>query len=1012
MTTAPYIEKGKVLKASEDYSLLRKKGLEHIENLGSTLWTDYNVHDPGITTLEMLCYAITDLGYRTSYPIEDILADKSSGQSSEQKNFFSAREILTCNAVTLNDFRKILIDVPGVKNGWLKIANEAEQSLFVDCKKSSLTLENKNKVEPLTLRGLYEVILEFEKDATLGDLNLYYLTFDVEAAGGAFQIEVLLPPWHNYFGRHQKISNIELVSLTDIAQSQGYKGSLQATFEDGEQLTLPFTVFLTGLKTSENKQAIKDKLEEDKGIFTQHREIVNRAIGIGDEACSRLHASRNLCEDFYRFKGIEIEEIAICADVEITTEADIGTVLAEIYYRVWHFLSPSIRFYTIRELLEKGKRIDEIFEGPVLDHGFIDDQELTVSEFRDFIHVSDIIQIIMDVDGVVAVKSILITNFFNGQPLTPGEEWCIKIGTSRLTRLTMERSKIVFYKGLIPYAAKIEEVQKKLKELKTLDRYNRLWKGEYDLAIPVGQNQNVERYHSIQNDYPLVYAIGKDGLAASASKLRKAQAKQLKGFLLFYEQLLANYLSQLANIKELFALNPEKARTYFTQVLFKIPDISETEVPDVPNLLKDFIDTLDIANRPDIDLDDASTYDTEWQNYLNTIKSDFSEKRKLPDPLVETQSIYEDRKNRFLDHLMARFGEQFTDYVLLMYSLDKKKAGKELIEDKLTFINDYPRISYERGKAFNYKDPNGLWFTDNVSGLQKRATRLLGIRSYLRRFLSHCIEEAFEIYQEVDEDNIDKYCFRLKNETGDILLSNSTHHLNMEDAYMEIYKVSKFGAEKGNYQLETSMDGRFYFNLTDDSGEIIARRIEFFDTAAERDVEIDKVVVFINSHSDCEGFHLIEHILLRPRTPGDRLMNVCVDEDCSACSGFIDPYSFRVTAVVPYWPKRFLNEDFRNFFEATLRMEAPAHVHVKICWVTKEALEIFEAFYFKWLEETSRDRPDAVQLTAYQNDLVVSLGALRSVYPESRLFDCRLEEKENPILLNLSILGTTNTGKR
>ena len=93
---------------SMDFAMLRDIGIKHFEKMGSTLWTDYNLHDPGITILEVLCYAITDLGYRTHFSIEDILA--SSNNDAAQKQFFDALEILTCNPVTVNDFRKILID--------------------------------------------------------------------------------------------------------------------------------------------------------------------------------------------------------------------------------------------------------------------------------------------------------------------------------------------------------------------------------------------------------------------------------------------------------------------------------------------------------------------------------------------------------------------------------------------------------------------------------------------------------------------------------------------------------------------------------------------------------------------------------------------------------------------------------------------------------------------------------------------------------------------------------------
>ena len=67
-----------------EYALLRETGLRYIENLSGRLWTDYNTHDPGITILELLCYVITDLGYRSGMPVEDILAAEKENEFPEK----------------------------------------------------------------------------------------------------------------------------------------------------------------------------------------------------------------------------------------------------------------------------------------------------------------------------------------------------------------------------------------------------------------------------------------------------------------------------------------------------------------------------------------------------------------------------------------------------------------------------------------------------------------------------------------------------------------------------------------------------------------------------------------------------------------------------------------------------------------------------------------------------------------------------------------------------------------
>jgi hypothetical protein len=75
---------------------------------------------------------------------------------------------------------------------------------------------------------------------------------------------------------------------------------------------------------------------------------------------------------------------------------------------------------------------------------------------------------------------------------------------------------------------------------------------------------------------------------------------------------------------------------------------------------------------------------------------------------------------------------------------------------------------------------------------------------------------------------------------------------------------------------------------------------------------------------------VVEHLLLRPKFPGDALYPVCIEGDtCDA-----DPYSFRLTFVMPGWTTPYnINLDMRRFADSTIRQETPAHLLGKICWV-------------------------------------------------------------------------------
>ncbi|MGB3466311.1 MAG: hypothetical protein WBA74_13620, partial [Cyclobacteriaceae bacterium] len=122
----------------KNYEFLREEGLKVIRKLGAETWTDHNDHDPGITILEQLCYVITDLAYRLDYEVTDLLGKDPK----TYQELYSPATVMTMSPVTIADFRKLIIDIKGVKNAWLE--------------KYEQTLEgSENK-----LKGLYRVIVE------------------------------------------------------------------------------------------------------------------------------------------------------------------------------------------------------------------------------------------------------------------------------------------------------------------------------------------------------------------------------------------------------------------------------------------------------------------------------------------------------------------------------------------------------------------------------------------------------------------------------------------------------------------------------------------------------------------------------------------------------------------------------------------------------------------------------------------------------------------------------------
>lgn len=1032
------ILKNRELPPDSDYSFLRKTGLAHIENLASRLWTDYNVHDPGITILEALCYAITELGYRTSFDIKDLMADKDGNIQIDQA-FFSAKNILTNLPLTIQDYRKLLVDIVGVSNAWLypyrdvnmNLIGEPDQevNIYADCKKDQLVYEKTEHT--VKLHGLYRVVLDLEESDEFGDLNkgnIPYQFATPELNGVKF--EILLKSWNDYndYDEYEFIRTItidpSLVSVNAVSIA-GDRFKVNINLGSGSNVHA-FSFEVAAARTIDPASIIYVQTELNDPlktaiirIFSIYQKKLIQIHSILQTVKQVLHSHRNLCEDFIKLETVCTQDVAFCADIEVTPGTDIEKVYAKVLFDIENYLDPEIGFYSLQERLEEGVPADEIFEGPVLQHGFIKSDELEASQLRTKILTSDIINFIMDIEGVLAVKDVLLTKYdSNEKPVLPSQRWCLEIENGCKPVLDIDRSKVLFFKGKLPFKPKMAETLDTLKYLHGLEERNKLKGTEDDLPMPRGNDRELEDYLSVQYEFPTTYGVGNAGLPGNSTHQRRAQAKQLKAYMMFYDQVLGNFFSQLAHAKELFSINDAVNQTYFAQFLDGIKGMGEI-FENAGDLKKIFDKPLSIENA-------AIT-----QTRLN---------------LVEDTDTFYDRRNRFLDHLLARFAESFNEYTLLLYaytnanSFDKFDNDK-LLKDKIDFINDYPVISSERGKAFDYipgnfnastkqweSDSNQLWDTYNVSGYERRLARRTGIEDFSRRFL-FCLKN---IDVQKTDDVIPKYAFSIKDDMGNEVIKSARDYDSQAELNEVVMKIPDAATDVSNYK-NTKIAGTaesppgFSFDIHDESGVPIAKSGLVYDDETPRDIMIDWIS---DAMKVCpsEGMHLIEHILLRPRfvlpsqlmikggeqTPLEdiyKLFEVCLNDHCEFC-GEEDPYSFRMSLILPCWHDRSQSMDFRAYFESIARTEAPAHCTIKICWINNTLMRDFEIVYKEWLEALCYYEFDLIhnelnkeRLRLASNAMIDIMKNLHSEYPEAQLHDCDTGVT-NPVRLGSTVLGS------
>jgi hypothetical protein len=104
------------LPETQDFTALKKSALDFLKAHSGQQWSNFNPSDPGVTILDQVCFALTELGYCNDFPIEDILTIPN-GCIDTKNQFYLPQTILTTSALTADDYRKYLIDsTQGVQN--------------------------------------------------------------------------------------------------------------------------------------------------------------------------------------------------------------------------------------------------------------------------------------------------------------------------------------------------------------------------------------------------------------------------------------------------------------------------------------------------------------------------------------------------------------------------------------------------------------------------------------------------------------------------------------------------------------------------------------------------------------------------------------------------------------------------------------------------------------------------------------------------------------------------------
>lgn len=788
------IKRQRSAQSELSFDSLRREAIELIQHYSGDTWTDYNLHDPGITILEQLIYATTDLIYRSGFAVEDFLVDETGRLDLEASGLRGAAEIFPCRPTTASDYRKLLLDiVPEVDNLWLvAMPDESVQSPY---------------------RGLYRLSV--------------------------------------------KLAN--------------------------------------GLDRKAREAAI-DRLQ------------------------AAYHAARNLCEDLGDIEVVENLEYELCAGIEVDSEYNPADVLAKIYFDCARCLTRSISITHYDQAKISGRPLDQLFEGPLTSHGFFFDEEMHDRQ-AEFL-VSTLFAAINSIDGVDHVEDLYLArgderHYDRITTDGPGQAFDLLIPE----RAEDLRVSLSINGSKLPIS--MPEVNARVEELKFKYYVSRSkWQDPALLSGSItGTARPFGRYFSIQNQFPVAYGINRYGVPESAAADIKARARQLKAYLVIFEQLMANFLANLGQVRSLFSARTAKRSSYALQ-------------------------TLDERQIHDLD----AVYPQDAEQFFGRLIADFDD--------------FDERKNRLLDYLLAIYGERFSQNSLqyFNYYCNREQLGAAILDSKIALLDSIVELGRDRAAAPDYHaGASG----NRRSGLSRRVEVLLGFERHPTRAttqalrdqgLELCSHDAFrrqseggEYYRLVDSADAEGAAladfeqppFELPERNGSpqdirgrlagiLPLGTSllSERLLRKGVHMERYRVGRPQPDS-DYQLLIRIDGGRYWVL----GSFADR-----PSAIRAANDLRSYLILLNQN--CEALHVVEHILLRPAQESARPpANPKPEEDF---------YSFRLSAIFPGWTARCHDIEFRKLAEETLRLNTPAHVYPEIFWLDFDRMSEFEAIYEKW----------------------------------------------------------------
>ena len=619
------------------------------------------------------------------------------------------------------------------------------------------------------------------------------------------------------------------------------------------------------------------------GVAFMEREKVKKQVE------TLFNSHRNLGEKLSQVLFVERKPLVLQGDIGIEPDTNTAQLLADIYWEALQFFVAGVKYKRVDELLAEGRTWDELLDGPVQQHWVMDESSL--KPLPEAYAVPHLYHQLKKLKGIKYIHSLgfredgqVYYNVFS--PSRADRSYTVLIPGKA------EDSGIRLLVGEAPVVLDFSHLAEKLyaRYARCFGSQNRTNDLSPYLEAPEGKFRDIYKHYSVQTDFPDCYAINRFGVASGDTEQRKAQACQLKAYLLLFDEVLGRGLKELENAPALLDIRDGLK--------------GESSVP---------------LTDPEV----------EWQKFV----------RDEPGGLPDRRRFLRERK-RWADILDRIYGEDSNPSWLNAYNFYEDSEAEQL-ERRFRFLSRIPEWGRDRCKGIDLTRNS----PGNVPGIKAYISTLLGFYVCEER----PVINVFPFYNlKLVEDQ------RFYNFQGHILSHNLVPEELLKEEYMERIPLLDKEFTDSDYHIlrerlpllhyNLLFEGLFRGGIRQENYRILNipmqpdRLLVFFHVQRKEWINLGR---FVSRQEVIETANCLRRFLVMLNRKSETLyivehLHLCTNEN------------FTVTVVFPGWSARMADARFREVCEELVCSRLPAHLQVNFRWFSSREMWSFEQAYYNW----------------------------------------------------------------